>query len=79
MSVFILFPVETSTTKEKITSSTQIPRFAAFLEKKKQEQNKPVTPGNNKQYTQYFILLFKCEHYSQTCHNGHLFIMVTCS
>lgn len=37
---------ETSTTKEKITSSTQIPRFAAFLEKKKQEQNKPVTPGN---------------------------------
>ncbi|XP_063429862.1 nucleolar and spindle-associated protein 1-like isoform X2 [Mytilus trossulus] len=37
---------ETIGSKGKITNSTQIPRFAAFLEKKKQEQSKPITPGN---------------------------------
>ncbi|XP_052107181.1 nucleolar and spindle-associated protein 1-like [Mytilus californianus] len=37
---------ETVGSKGKITNSTQIPRFAAFLEKKKQEQCKPITPGN---------------------------------
>jgi hypothetical protein len=26
-------------------AATQIPRFAAFLAKKKQEQKKPITPG----------------------------------
>ena len=59
MSVFILFPVEASTTKEKITSSTQIPRFAAFLEKKNQEQNKPITPGNIWNLQAVFHVAFK--------------------
>lgn len=28
------------------TPPTQIPRFVAFLEQRKQEQKKPITPGN---------------------------------